>query len=633
MKHIGSAIPFVFLLAITAIAFSECGTQRKIRGLGEGNVSPSLTMSRSYDADLPEFKIDEVTEDTLTVEDVQGRKYLLMNAVKDENGELSANDILQAAVVTARFRNIAERHGKVDIRFEVTVPPEMTDSKWQLRFNPRMEILGESILLDPVIISGKGFRERQMRGYERYRRFLDGIVSDTSIFVNARDLELFIKRNIPELYALKTDSTYISDDKFSSIYGVTAKEAMDHYTNRFLLRRNRRRIASKDRMFRKYVKTPIVTSGIRLDTVLTDLEGRFVYEYVQSISTRPKLRKAEVRLSGEIFEEDRKIYTIPESEPLTYYISSISTLLDPQERYVTKIVSRQAEVNTVCRIGFEAGSFDIDTSLGENSREIERIKGVFGELMEDREFILDSVTVIASCSPEGSYRDNARLARNRARSVSGYFDGYVRDSRDRDGIRFLSASEPENWSLLGSLIASDPVLTDADRQDFARLMQVRDPDRRELALQERPYYSHISRDIYPKLRTVEFRFRLHRKGMVKDTIHTSVLDTAYMRGLKALQDRDYSTACTLLRPYSDYNAAVALCASDRNASAKEILEGLEPDDKVEYLLAILYSRLGDDKEAVRHYLNAVALNRSYIHRGNLDPEISALIRKYGLNGG
>jgi hypothetical protein len=58
---------------------------------------------------------------------------------------------------------------------------------------------------------------------------------------------------------------------------------------------------------------------------------------------------------------------------------------------------------------------------------------------------------------------------------------------------------------------------------------------------------------------------------------------------------------------------------------------MEKTDKVNYLLAILYSRQGDERNAIQSYLRACKQNRSYIHRGNLDPEISALIKKYGLN--
>ena len=118
--------------------------------------------------------------------------------------------------------------------------------------------------------------------------------------------------------------------------------------------------------------------------------------------------------------------------------------------------------------------------------------------------------------------------------------------------------------------------------------------------------------------------------MVKDTVHTTVLDSVYMAGVQAIRDMDYEKAVTLLRPYRDFNSAVAFCAMDYNASAMRILESLERTDKVNYLLALLYSRRGDDKEAVECYLKACAANKNYVHRGNLDPEISALISRYGL---
>ena len=62
-----------------------------------------------------------------------------------------------------------------------------------------------------------------------------------------------------------------------------------------------------------------------------------------------------------------------------------------------------------------------------------------------------------------------------------------------------------------------------------------------------------------------------------------------------------------------------------------ILRGLEPDARVNYLKAIIHARLGEDREAVQCYLNACSEEPSYIHRGNLDPEISQLIKLYGLN--
>ena len=70
---------------------------------------------------------------------------------------------------------------------------------------------------------------------------------------------------------------------------------------------------------------------------------------------------------------------------------------------------------------------------------------------------------------------------------------------------------------------------------------------------------------------------------------------------------------------------------DYNASALSILETLEKTAEVNYMLAVIYSRQGKDQKAVQCYLDACKQNASYVHRGNLDPEISALIKQYGLS--
>ena len=105
---------------------------------------------------------------------------------------------------------------------------------------------------------------------------------------------------------------------------------------------------------------------------------------------------------------------------------------------------------------------------------------------------------------------------------------------------------------------------------------------------------------------------------------------SYMAGVQAIRDHDYQTAVTLLRPYNDYNAAVAFCALGYDASAMEILQRCERNDRVLYMMAVLHSRRGEDREAVQCYLSACALNPGYVHRGNLDPEISVLKKRYEL---
>lgn len=641
------------IMAVLFLA-AACSTQKKLERLQKGEgPSAQLSLGRQ-ESFVPQIKNEKVSRDTLKIKDEDGSEILIMKAVRDEEtGEMVAADVLDAAMVTARFRNIAERKGKVDLAFQVIVPASMRDSRWQLRFYPDMYVLEDSIRLEPVVITGQAYRKAQLKGYEHYDKFLSKIIHDTTAFINVRQLEIFLKRNIPQVYAFKTDSTYVSEEEFLSAYGVSERQAIDHYTNKFAKNMNERRKARKDKMYRKYVKAPIVTEGIRLDTVMVNSEGDFIYNYVQTLNTRPKLRRADIVLSGEIYEQEKKLYTIPRSEPLTFYISSIVAFVDNTERYLTKVVERRASANTECRIDFEVGKAEVRPELGENAASISRIEKTLASLLENETFDLDSVVVSATASPEGSYSFNGRLAQKRSEAVSGYFGRYMTHyadslvdaagiSMDIEGndmqyarsvslIKLTPRCIPENWDDLHTLVEKDVVMNVDQKDDFFRHFKTKDPDSREAKMRSGDYYKYMKESLYPQLRTVKFNFYLHRKGMVKDTVHTTVIDSTYMRGVQALRDMDYEAALALLRPYEDYNTAVAYMGMERNRNAMRIISKMERTAEINYLLAILYSREGDLDKAVECYMKACRQNHSYVYRGNLDPEISVLIKMYGLN--
>lgn len=640
----------ILLLAI-ALSIVGCGTRIKVNALRENNISAEISLPAESTTRLPEQAVP-VLKDTVTGP-VQEEGPVIMKAVKDENGEMTATDEIVAAMVSARFRNVAERHGKVDLQFMVTVPAGLQDSKWQIRLTPDMYILGDSVRLDPVIITGSEYRKRQLRGYEQYRKFLDSIISDPEKLLYKAQLELFIRRNIPQLYKFRNDTSFVSDEEFSSVYGVTEKAAVEHYTRRFLVQSNNRKIARKDKMYSRYVKAPIVVDGIRIDSVITNPDGDFIYNYTQTISTSPGLRKAEIVLSGNILENGEDIYRIPAGRPLTFYISSISGLTDLTERYLTKVIPRRVEAYTACYVDFLSGSSEIRPEIGNNRDEISRIKKNIASLASDKEFEMDSIIVTASSSPEGSVKFNEALSWKRANSISGFFDRFLqacKDSLQRErgavlhfggtedipeekpaDVKFIARTAGENWKMLDVLVDRDSLLNVKDKRAYTSICRETDQDRREELLRATTFYRYIRENLYPRLRTVRFDFHLHRKGMAMDTVRTTVLDTAYMSGVRAIVDRDYKKAISILRPYGDYNLAVAYCAMDYNASALEILERLPEDDRTLYMLAIIHSRMGRDDLAVEDYLKSCSMNPSFIHRGNLDPEISSLIKKYGLN--
>ena len=647
MKH-GLSITLAAAVAMATAFLPACGPAAKLGHIRQQELAATLALSRNEIEE--ERKVIAVTRrDTLSVKDEEGNKILIMKAVRyEDSGEMVATDVLDAAVITARFRNVAERNGRIDLRFEIIVPAQLQDTRWQLRFYPDMFILEDSLRLDPVLITGALYRKQQLKGYEQYEKFLRSIITDSTRFLDRRNTEIFIRRNLPQLYALRSDSTWLSDE---------ALRVIEHYTNQFAKSLNERRKGRQEAMFARYVKAPIVTEGIRLDTVMRNPQGDFVYHYTQSILTRPRLRKVDIVLSGDIYESDRRLYTMAPSEPLTFYISSLSAFVDGTERYLTRTVQRRAAANTACYVDFATGKADVDPQLGNNQEELSRIRGNILELLGNRTFELDSIVIGASASPEGTQSSNDALSRQRAAAVAAYFQRMIRSYRDsvqresgfsitvgEDGrermvrgksgvpdIPFLSRSAGENWTLLSFLVDEDSTLTDAQKKAYVKILDIPDWDRREEVLSREPYDRHLREVLYPRLRTVRFDFYLHRRGMISEEVQTTELDTTYMKGVAALRDRDYRQALTYLRDYKDYNTAIAYVSLGYNASAMAILKESERTPPVNYMLAILYARADDDQNAVQCYLDACKKDRSYVFRGNLDPEIYVLIQRYGLN--
>lgn len=649
-KQLILSISFICALVLLA---TSCGTRAKVAQLQQEDTQAQLELSNAAN-DIPELSVSVAKRDTIVVQDASGKNLLVMKAHKDDDsGEMVATEVLDAAVVTSRFQNLAERNGKVDISFQIIVPEKMQDSKWQLRFYPDMFVLEDSIRLDPVIITGKDYRKAQLRGYQQYDKFISKIISDSTRFVNIEQLEIFLQRNIPQIFAFKTDTSWVSDEEFLSYYGVSEQDAVDHYTNKHAQKMNERRKSRMQEMYNKYVKAPIITEGIRLDTVMMAANGDFIYNYIQTVNTRPKMKRIDVILSGEIFEQDQKVYDIPKCPPLTFYISTLSTFAIDLEKYLSKVIERRVSANTESHIDFEVSRSEVRTDLGNNAEEIEAIRENIAMLLDNNIFDLDSITVAATASPEGSLSLNTNLAKSRSTSVLRYFEAYAKhytDSLRQYGgftvgednkvtredqhigkITFNTSTIPENWDDLDRYMMDDDSLSTEAKNAYMSFKDIANLDERERRMQQEDWYKYVKDKYYPALRTVKFRFFLHRKGMVQDTVHTTELDSTYIKGVQCLKDMDYEEALEYLRPYNDFNTAIAYTALNRNRSAMMILSPLERTAEVNYLLAILYARQGDDQKAVDCYLKACRQKDIYIHRGNLDPEISHLIKAYGLN--
>ena len=397
----------------------------------------------------------------------------------------------------------------------------------------------------------------------------------------------------------------------------------DYWQYETYVERFRPDTVGREAAFNRFVKFPY-PEDVRLDSLV---EGRstVTYYYSQEVKTDETSKKMLVTLQGQVLAVDDSAYRLPPSDTLSYVVSSMLSFVDTMPRYRIKVIDKFVTVEDRNYIQFFVGDTRVVDTLGDNRRQLDKITGLMRQIVEQQEFYVDTITLTAAASPEGSYAANNILARARAEALKRYLvRRYGRSIDTMLTVRWVA----EDWQGLTNRIRTDREIGNRDAI-LELIVEEKNPDRREQAIRQQfsKEYAYIRSVIYPQLRAVNFRYSLRRKGMVKDTIHTTELDTAYARGVELLQKRKYAKALYILNDYNDRNTVVAHLSLDHNERAMELLATMPKDAVTEYLRAIACSRLGRKEEGREHFLEACRLDGRMEYRGNLDPEIAELLKQ------
>ena len=397
----------------------------------------------------------------------------------------------------------------------------------------------------------------------------------------------------------------------------------DYWQYETYVERFRPDTVGREAAFNRFVKFPY-PEDVRLDSLV---EGRstVTYYYSQAVKTDETSKKMLVTLQGQVLAVDVSAYRLPPSDTLSYVVSSMLSFVDTVPRYRIKVIDKFVTVEDRNYIQFFVGDTRVVDTLGDNRRQLDKISGLMRQIVEQQEFYVDTITLTAASSPEGAYTFNARLSQGRAAALKRYLVRRYGKSIDTIlTVRWVA----EDWQELTNRIRTDREIGNRDAI-LELIAWEKNPDRREQAIRQQfpKEYAYIRSVIYPQLRAVNFRYNLRRKGMVKDTIHTTELDTAYARGVELLRKRKYAKALYILNDYNDRNTVVAHLSLDHNERAMELLATMPKDAVTEYLRAIACSRLGRKAEGREHFLEACRLDGRMEYRGNLDPEIAELLKQ------
>lgn len=465
--------------------------------------------------------------------------------------------------VTAPSRSIPERLGKVNIDFVITLPKELMGICQGVDVIPVLHKADESIPLQEITIRGALFNRVQQRNYWQYNRYLHVFNPDES---------------------------------------------------------------ARQKAYERFIYYPYL-NGTRLDSVVSN-KTTISYFYTQEIKTTEASNKLLITLEGRVKALDHSTYDFPLSDTLKYNVSSMLTFVDTTTRYLTKVIEKYAVVNDRNYLQFGLGSTVINDTLADNRQQLERIEGLMNKIVSQKEFHIDSIILTATASPDGTMLTNENMSKQRAFALRDYLSRKFPNQRMDTliTVRWIG----EDWEELEKLMSEGTSLRNHDK--IVEMISNRRNTDKDLidntirSLYPEDYYLMLN-EIYPKLRAVNFKYDLRRVGMVKDTIHTTIPDTLYARGVKLLKERRYNESLAVLGGFNDRNTAVCLLSLGYDLRAYNVLKELPKHSMHEYLMAVSCARLKRKEEALEHFDKACELNPSLEFRGGLDPEISTLINE------
>ncbi|MFK2769408.1 tetratricopeptide repeat protein [Bacteroides fragilis] len=446
------------------------------------------------------------------------------------------------------------------------------------------------------------------------------------------------------------------EERLARINSLDSTSLIKMFYNTQKIARNEARKAMKDTKYRDIVRFPFNPEA-QLDTVIyaTD-QVHFLYS--QKVPADENSARMKVYVVGDVLNSNGSRFSLPYSDTLTYLVSSMTKFVDRTPRFVRKIVTRDAEANASVNFYFPKNSFRMDETIDINRQGVKQVHNLTLALMTDPVYIIDSLTLLATSSPEGNWHVNGEIARKRAESIRNIlvedfkqlYDslaigaaiemdeaGNIIRQEMKDGIPNLPElikirTVPEGWEKLRRLIVNDKNFQGNKGAILRIIDREQEPDRREWLIksQYKTEYAYMLDKLYPVVRRVDFLFSLSRRGMRQDTLYTNEPDTMYARAVDYLEKRKYEQALEILRPYEDVNTAIAYMSLGYDKAALRILEQSSQTAETQYMQAILNARLGNEQRAVSLLLSAAEVDDRIRFRANLDPELSLLVKKYGL---
>lgn len=338
----------------------------------------------------------------------------------------------------------------------------------------------------------------------------------------------------------------------------------------------------------------------------------FSCPYEEWMETSRLILKQEVTICA----GDQHLYTYTLAGELTlsyrepYTVKPIVAMVVPADE--VKIRNRQGQAF----LDFQVNRSVILPDFRRNPVELAKINDALVEVVGDMDSQITGMFVEGYASPEGSYKNNERLARERAAALKDYISSrYIMPSD-----LFTVTSIAEDWEGLKALVEN------SDLPQKERLMSIinssDEPDNKERNLKKLTVYNRLLKDFFPDLRRVEYRVeytvRDYSTTEAKELMNTNPANLSqaelYRVALEYGKDTpEYNRIIMEIIPkYNDNdpvalsNAAALLIGNDELNTARRLLERAQSLPAAWNNLGVVFL-LKDELEKAENLFNQAAL--------------------------
>lgn len=231
-------------------------------------------------------------------------------------------------------------------------------------------------------------------------------------------------------------------------------------------------------------------------------------------------------------------------------------------------------------LNFVVGKWDILYDYKDNARKLDQVQAFFREAQNDKNIVVEGITIIGYASPEGTYEFNMNLSQNRASSFANWVQ-----SRFRFPANIYTVDwKGEDWEKLRTLVEDSRM---AEKYQVLNIIDnygvYEGRETKLMNLNGGRTYKQMLEFMFPQLRRVYYRIEYTVRPF--STQESKEIIKTKPQQLSVFEM--YSAANTYRRGSKEYNSAMSKAAelfpqdpaANNNAAAVALQEGRLDDAK------------------------------------------------------